>query len=76
MISDGDLGLMDHLKERALVFRGEISCFQQYREKCFLPVFPFFSSFSLVDVCVCVILFLFWRGGEGRVVSNDCNCPN
>ena len=52
-------------KERALVFRGEISCFQQYTKKCFLPVFTFISSFSLVDVCVCVFLFLFWRGGGG-----------
>ena len=53
-------------KERALLFQGEISCFQQCTKKCFLPVVPFISSFSLVDVRVCVLIFILQRwGGEG-----------
>ena len=72
MISDGDLGLMDHLKKEH--WSSEVrfhvsSSIQQYTKKCFFPVLPFFSSFSQVDVCVCVCLLLFWRGGGGG--SND-----
>ena len=70
VISDGDLGLMDHLKKEhcSSEVRSHVSSSIQ-RNVSFLS----FLSFPLFLwwMYACVFLFLFCRGGAGRAVSNN-----